>query len=64
MSVSLFTELKRRNVFRVGVAYLIVAWLMAQVVELVLDSFAAPDWVMRAFLLLVAAGFPFALLLA
>jgi TolB-like protein len=62
--LSFFNELKRRNVFRVGVAYLAVGWLILQVVELVLDSTSAPDWVMQIFLLAVAVGFPIAILLA
>ncbi len=36
-------ELSRRNVFRVGIAYIVVGWLVAQVAELALDSFDAPD---------------------
>ena len=62
--MSFFDELKRRNVFRVGVAYVIVAWLIAQVTELALDSFAAPDWVIKTVLFLLAIGFPLALFLA
>lgn len=57
-------ELKRRNVFRVGVAYLVIAWLLAQVAEVALDSFEAPAWVMKSILLVVALGFPLALFLA
>ena len=59
-----FDELRRRNVFRVGVAYVIVAWLIAQVTELALDSFAAPDWVIKTVLFLLVIGFPLALILA
>ena len=62
--MSIIDELKRRNVFRVGVAYVIVAWLIAQVTELALDSFAAPDWVMKTVLFLLVVGFPLALILA
>lgn len=62
--MSLFSELKRRHVFKVGVAYLVAAWLVAQVLDLILDAFPAPDWVMRTVLLLLAAGFVIALLLA
>ena len=61
---SIFAELKRRNVFRVGIAYVIVAWLLAQVLELVLDSFGSPAWVMKTVLVLLAAGLPLALLFA
>jgi hypothetical protein len=43
--MSFFAELKRRNVFRVGIAYVIVAWLIIQVADVVLDNITAPDWV-------------------
>ncbi len=59
-----FDELKRRNVFRVGIAYLIVAWLIAQVTEIALDSFAAPDWTIKTVLFLLVIGFPLALIFA
>ncbi len=62
--MSFIDQLKRRNVFRVGIAYLIVAWLTAQVTELALGSFATPDWVMKTVLFLLAIGFPLALILA
>ena len=62
--MSLIKELKRRNVIRVAIAYVIVAWLTAQVTELALDSFAAPDWVMKTVLFLLVIGFPLALILA
>ena len=60
--MSLFSELKRRNVFRVGIAYLVTAWLVAQVAELAFDSFGAPDWVMKTLIFLMAIGLPFALI--
>ncbi len=60
----LFTELKRRNVFRVGVAYVICAWVIAQVADLVLDNIEAPDWVMQAIMLILAIGLSLALILA
>ena len=59
-----FQELKRRNVFRVAIAYLAAGWLILQVAQLVLESTSAPDWVMQIFLLAVAIGFPIAVLLA
>lgn len=59
-----FQELKRRNVFRIGFAYIVLAWTLAQVAELVLDTFDAPAWVMRSVLLLLALGLPVALSLA
>jgi len=61
---SLFEELKRRNVFRVGVAYVVTAWLIAQAADLALDAFAAPEWVMKATLLMLFLGFPLALIFA
>jgi len=62
--VSLFTELKRRNVFRVGIAYAIVGWLILQVADLVLNNTNAPDWVMQVFMLAIAVGFPLVLVFA
>jgi len=61
---SFWGELKRRNVVRVSVAYVIVAWLLLQVADVVLNNIEAPDWVFQAILLLVALGFPFALIFA
>ena len=60
----LFTELKRRNVFRVGVAYVICAWVIAQVADLVLDNIEAPDWVMQAIMLILVIGLPLVLIFA
>jgi len=62
--MSLFNELKRRNVFRVGIAYVVVAWLTAQVVDLVLENFGAPAWFMRSLLVVLAAGLPLAMVFA
>jgi len=62
--MSLFEELKRRNVFRVAITYIILAWLMAQVAELLLETFGAPDWVLKSMLALFLVGFPFALFFA
>ena len=60
----LFTELKRRNVFRVGAAYGIVGWLLVEMASVLLPTFDAPDWVMKAFSALVILGLPLALILA
>ena len=57
-----FDELKRRNVIRVAVAYLVASWLVLQVADLVLENISAPEWVMQVFLLIFALGFPFALI--
>ena len=54
--MSIFNELQRRNVFRVTVAYVISAWLLAQVADLVLDNIVAPDWVMQTILLVLVLG--------
>jgi TolB-like protein/Tfp pilus assembly protein PilF len=62
--MSLIAELKRRNVFRVGVAYAIVAWLLVEVASVVLPTFEAPEWVMKVLTFLVILGFPLALILA
>jgi TolB-like protein len=58
------TELKRRNVFRVAVAYTVVAWVIAQAIDLAADSFGAPDWVMKFTLAILIAGLPIALILS
>lgn len=60
----LFQELKRRNVIRVGIAYLAVAWVILQVADIVFESVAAPDWLMQILLLFIAIGFVFALFFA
>ena len=60
----LFEELKRRNVFRVGVANLVTAWLLLQMADVVLGNIGTPEWVFKAILLVLALGFPVALLFA
>jgi TolB-like protein/Tfp pilus assembly protein PilF len=62
--MSLFAELKRRNVIKVAVAYIVTSWLVAQVAQLAAESFGAPDWVMKMFITLLALGFPFAIIFA
>jgi TolB-like protein/Tfp pilus assembly protein PilF len=62
--LSFFDELKRRNVLRVGIAYVVIGWLVAQVLQLVLETFTAPDWVMKTVLVLIIAGLPFVLVFA
>ena len=62
--MSFFEELKRRNVIRVGMAYVVVAWLIAQVADLALDSFNAPEWVVQTILTVLALGLPLALFFA
>jgi len=62
--MSLFEELKRRNVFRVGIAYVVTAWLLLQVADIVLENTSAPQWVMQVFMLFLVLGFPLAVLFA
>ena len=57
-------ELKRRNVFKAGVAYLIVAWLIAQIASIVLPTFEAPAWVMKTLLFVLVVGFPINLVIS
>src|SRR6184192_3497125 len=58
------TELKRRKVYRVAVAYAIVAWLLIQAASILFPTFEAPPWVMKVFVSAVVLGFPVALILA
>ena len=62
--MSFFVELKRRNVFRVGIAYLIGSWLLAQIADLLIDNIGAPDWVMKTLFVVLALGFPLSLFFA
>ncbi len=55
--MSLFEELKRRNVIRVGIAYIVGSWLLVQGADLVFDLVGADDWVLRAVAGLLALGF-------
>jgi len=55
--MSLFNELKRRNVFKVAAAYLVISWLLIQVLGLAASSFEAPIWVMKMIITLLAIGF-------
>ena len=57
-------ELQRRNVFRTGAVYLVVAWLLVQVAEILLGTFDSPGWVMRTIVIVLAVGFPIAVVLA
>jgi TolB-like protein/tetratricopeptide (TPR) repeat protein len=59
-----FSELKRRNVYKIAVAYAVVAWLLIQVATQVFPFFEIPNWAVRLVVLLIAIGFPIALVLA
>lgn len=62
--MDLFTELRRRNVFRVAVAYVVIAWVLAQVADLAFDNFGTPDWVAKTVLFILVLGFPLAVFFA
>src|SRR5947209_14832609 len=62
--VSLFAELKRRNVYKVAVAYAVVAWLLVQVATQVFPFLEIPNWIVRLVIALVVIGFPIALIVA
>src|SRR5262249_52540541 len=63
-SRNFFAELKRRHVYRVAVAYAVVAWLLVQVATQVFPFFDVPNWAVRTVVALAALGFPVALILA
>src|SRR2546429_1927604 len=57
-----FAELKRRNVYKVAIAYAVVSWLLIQAASIFLPAFDAPPWVMKIFIIVVIFGFPVALI--
>lgn len=59
---NLFEELKRRNVVRVAIAYLVVGWLIIEVLDTVAPRLGLPDWVPTFFIVVVLVGLPIALL--
>ncbi len=63
-SGNIFTELKRRNVYKVAIAYAIVAWLLIQAASILFPTFEAPAWVMKVFVTAIILGFPVALIFA
>jgi TolB-like protein len=62
--MSLFTELKRRNVIRVGIAYLIIGWLLAQVSTTLEDALNLPPWFDTFIVTVMLIGFPIVLIIA
>jgi adenylate cyclase len=62
--MSFFAELKRRNVVRVGIAYAVIGWFLAQVAEFAFDNFDAPPWVLKSFVVVLVLGLPIALFFA
>jgi len=63
-SRNLFAELKRRNVYKIAVAYAVVAWLTIQAASIFLPAFDAPPWVMKVLIVVIMFGFPIALVLS
>src|SRR5881409_2694577 len=59
-----FSELKRRNVYKVAIAYAIVAWLLMQIATQVFPFLEIPNWAIRLVIMLIVIGFPIALLIA
>ena len=63
-SINFFSELKRRNVYKVAVAYAIAGWALAQGIAQVFPVFGVPNWIIQLIVLLIVIGFPIALVLA
>ena len=61
---SFFSELKRRNVYKVAITYAVVAWLLVQVGSILFPTFEVPSWVMKVYVTAIAVGFPVALVMA
>lgn len=59
-----FRELKRRNVYRVAIAYAVVSWLLIQAASILFPTFEAPAWVMKVFVVVIVLGFPITLILS
>ena len=59
-----FAELKRRNVYKVAVAYVVAGWALAQGIAQVLPVFDAPNWLIRLLVVLIIIGLPIALAMA
>src|ERR1700736_4898378 len=62
--MNFFAELKRRNVYKVAVAYAVAGWALAQGIAQVFPVFDVPNWAIRLIVLLIVVGFPIALVLA
>ena len=61
---TLFTELKRRNVYKAAVAYAVAGWALSQGIAQVFPVFDVPNWVIRSIVVLIIIGLPIALVLA
>ncbi|HEY5776254.1 MAG TPA: hypothetical protein VIS57_09225, partial [Xanthomonadales bacterium] len=56
-------EMKRRNVFRIGMAYIVAAWVVIQIGDIIAKNFGAPEWVMGVVITFVISGLPIVLFL-
>src|SRR6201984_2560568 len=63
-STSFFAELKRRNVYKVAVAYIVGGWALSQGIAQVFPVFDVPNWAIRSLVMLIIAGLPIALVLS
>src|SRR6266700_267128 len=63
-SINFFAELKRRNVYKVAIAYVVGGWALSQGIAQVFPVFDIPNWVVRLIVLLIIIGLPIALALA
>jgi TolB-like protein len=61
---NIFAELKRRNVYKVAIAYAVVAWLLMQIATQVFPFLEIPNWAIRLVIMLIVIGFPIALVIA
>ena len=59
-----FGELRRRNVYKVAIAYAVVAWLLMQIATQVFPFLEIPNWAIRLVIMLIVIGFPIALVIA
>jgi len=62
--MNFFAELKRRNVYKVAVAYAVVGWVVAQIATQIFPFLEIPNWIVRLVIVLIAIGFPIALVIA
>ena len=60
--MSFIAEIKRRNVARVGIAYTVISWILAQVAEFAFENFGAPEWVLKALVVVLLLGLPLVLI--
>jgi adenylate cyclase len=63
-NINFFSELKRRNVYKVAVAYAVVSWLLIQAASILFPTFDAPPWTMKVFVVVLVLGFPAAVIMS